>query len=164
MSENKGGAPGASESEVGGVFKSADIAPQRMNSMTNSAVSDVAVERGSVDMMIDRVIEEVVTPSFDGFVETPAETTLTAAEESRSAAAAAAQSLQEIQASMAKVNEVVQSVEERQSRIEEAHQKAEAMLAEVNRISEALSFDNALRERIQATIARTRRLRNGLEK
>lgn len=162
MSENKGGAQGASETEVRGVFKSADTAPQRMNSMTNSAVSDVAVERGSVDAVLDRVIEEPGTAVAGGTVETAAADTGNHAEEASSAAATAAQSLQELQSSMAKVNEVVQSVEERQTRIEEAHQKAEAMLAEVNRISAALSFDNALRERIEATIARTRRLRNGL--
>jgi hypothetical protein len=60
---------------------------------------------------------------------------------------------------VAKVDALVQSVEQRQSQIEDAHNKAEAMLAEVSRIAEALTFSNALRDRINATVARTKRLR-----
>jgi len=131
------------------------MAPQRINAMTNSAVSDVAVERG---------IEELPDAAASVGIE-PAQTNdLQAVDEAVFAAASVTQSLEDLQASMAKVNEVVQTVEQRQLQIEEAHQKAEAMLAEVSRISAALSFDNALRERIEATIARTRRLRTGLEK
>jgi hypothetical protein len=33
------------------------------------------------------------------------------------------------------------------------------MLAEVNRIAEAMTFSDSLRDRINATVARTRRLR-----
>lgn len=155
MSENKSAASGSGESETRGVFKSADNAPQRINEMTNSAVSDVAVERGT----------ETLPNSAASVVIEPAQMNdLQAADESVAAAASVTQSLEDLQASMAKVNEVVQTVEQRQVQIEEAHQKAEAMLAEVSRISAALSFDNALRERIEATIARTRRLRTGLEK
>ena len=155
MSEGRSPAAGTGESESRGVFKSADMAPQRINAMTNSAVSDVAVERG---------IEELPDAAASVGIE-PAQTNdLQAVDEAVFAAATVTQSLEDLQASMAKVNEVVQTVEQRQLQIEEAHQKAEAMLAEVSRISAALSFDNALRERIEATIARTRRLRTGLEK
>lgn len=155
MSEGRSPAAGTGESESRGVFKSADMAPQRINAMTNSAVSDVAVERG---------IEELPDAAASVGIE-PAQTNdLQAVDEAVFAAASVTQSLEDLQASMAKVNEVVQTVEQRQLQIEEAHQKAEAMLAEVSRISAALSFDNALRERIEATIARTRRLRTGLEK
>jgi cell division septum initiation protein DivIVA len=70
-----------------------------------------------------------------------------------------ADTLESLEASVAKVDALVQSVEQRQSQIEDAHQKAEAMLAEVNRIAEAMTFSDSLRDRINATVARTRRLR-----
>jgi len=155
MSEGRSPAAGTGESETRGVFKSAEMAPQRINAMTNSAVSDVAVERG---------LEELPNSAGSVVIEPTPTNALPVIEESVSATASVTQSLEDLQASMAKVNEVVQTVEQRQLQIEEAHQKAEAMLAEVSRISAALSFDNALRERIEATIARTRRLRTGLEK
>jgi hypothetical protein len=53
----------------------------------------------------------------------------------------------------------VQSIEQRRAQIEETYQKAEAMLAEAQRISASLQVGDALRQRIEATIARTRGLR-----
>jgi len=53
----------------------------------------------------------------------------------------------------------VQSIEQRRVQIEETYQKAEAMLAEAQRITASLQVGDALRERIEATIARTRGLR-----
>lgn len=153
MSDIKPGETGAVDNEVRGVFKSAEIAPQRMNSMTNSAVSDVAVERGIEELPVS-------TPLI---VETPSVVAMQATTEVEPTAQIG-RSLEDLQASMLRVSEVVQTVEQRQQQIEEAHHKAEEILAEVNRISAALSFDNSLRERINATIARTRRLRNGSDK
>ena len=64
-----------------------------------------------------------------------------------------------LEASLAKVEETVQSIEQRRVQIEETYQKAEAMLAEAHRISASLQLGDALRERIEATVARTRGLR-----
>ena len=50
--EPEGGAHSSPESERGKLFKSSEVAVQRLNSATNSAVSDVALSRG---------IEEVPT-------------------------------------------------------------------------------------------------------
>jgi hypothetical protein len=44
------------------------------------------------------------------------------------------------------------------------YDQAEKMLEEVSRIKEALTFDNKLRERIEATIARTKNLRRGVQR
>jgi hypothetical protein len=64
-----------------------------------------------------------------------------------------------LEASLAKVEETVQSIEQRRAQIEETYHKAEAMLAEAQRITASLQVGDALRERIEATIARTRGLR-----
>lgn len=142
---------GASHGEVTGVFKSGDMPVHRLNSGTNSAVSDVAVDRGADDFRADELIgtEQELTPI----------TRAPVSEEGPDPVVSVANTLENLEASVAKVDALVQSVEQRQSQIEEAHQKAEAMLAEVNRIAEAMTFSDTLRERINATVARTRRLR-----
>ena len=142
---------GAAHGEVTGVFKSGDMPVQRLNSGTNSAVSDVAVERGAEDF---HTAQDVVDAD-SGL--TPI--TRAPIEEEVDPRAKVDETLESLEASAAKVDALVQSVEQRQSQIEEAHQKAEAMLAEVNRIAEAMTFSDSLRERINATVARTRRLR-----
>ena len=142
---------GAPHGEVTGVFKSGDMPLQRLNSGTNSAVSDVAVDRGAEEFQPTQTfgVEQGMTPITRAPVE----------EELVDPKAKIADTLESLEASAAKVDALVQSVEQRQSQIEEAHQKAEAMLAEVNRIAEAMTFSDSLRERINSTVARTRRLR-----
>lgn len=126
--------------ETASVFKSGDPTVQRLNIGANSAVSDVAVTRASEDAF-QRVD---FTPEVSG----------------STAVTSAAETLETLEATVAKVDALVESVEQRQSQIEDAHNKAEAMLVEINRIAEALTFSDALRERIDATVARTKRLRS----
>ncbi|NBQ99829.1 MAG: hypothetical protein EBT79_05550 [Actinobacteria bacterium] len=137
--------------EGAAVFKSDEIHVQKFNAGTNSAVSEAPVERAD---------SEGRSAVYHGAE--PAPTPLTHADEDDAAAAApaAAGDPDSIGSAAAKVDEMVQAVEARQSQIEEAHRKAEATLTEVNRIAEALTLSNALRERIDATVARTRRLRS----
>ena len=136
--------------ETPGVFKSGDMPVHRLSPGATSAVSEVAVERGVEPVLADMGTEDetALTPISHIAVEEapPSKTTVE-------------EKLEDLEASAAKVEAIIQSVEQRQSQIEDAHQKAEAMLNEVNRIAEALTFSNALRDRINATVARTRRLR-----
>lgn len=141
-----------SHGEVTGVFKSGEIPVHRLSEGANSAVSEVAVEREADPVLTHSSIdyESALTPISLGTTdETPVAKTV------------AEEKIETLEASVAKVDALVQSVEQRQSQIEEAHQKAEAMLEEVTRIAEALTFSNDLRDRINATVARTKRLRGG---
>ena len=136
--------------EFTGVFKSGDVAVQRLKPGATSAVSDIAVERASEELFqkSDLIPQATVSPPAAPIVD-----------EGAAAVASAAETLETLEETVAKVDALVQSVEQRQSQIEDAHNKAEAMLAEVSRIAEALTFSNALRDRINATVARTKRLR-----
>jgi small-conductance mechanosensitive channel len=137
-------------SETASVFKSGDPTVQRLNPGANSAVSDVAVTRAAEDSFQKSELLPTVSESI------PERSSV---DEGSTAVASATETLEKLEASAAKVDALVQSVEQRQTQIEDAHNKAEAMLAEVNRIAEALTFSNSLRERIDATVARTKRLR-----
>jgi hypothetical protein len=146
----EGGDSPNAHGEAPGVFKSGDMPVHRLSPGATSAVSEVAVERGVEPVLSDMGTED--------------ETALTpishiAVEDAPSSRTTAEEKLEDLEVSVAKVDAIVQSVEQRQAQIEEAHQKAEAMLSEVNRIAEAMTFSNALRDRINATLARTRRLR-----
>jgi hypothetical protein len=136
--------------ETTSVFKSGDPTVHRLNAGANSAVSDVAVTRAAEDSFQKSELIPAVSES------TPERSSV---DEGSTVVASATETLEKLEASAAKVDALVQSVEQRQTQIEDAHNKAEAMLAEVNRIAEALTFSNTLRERIDATVARTKRLR-----
>ena len=69
-----------------------------------------------------------------------------------------------LQETLAKADALVESFEQRQAKLTEVYDQAEKMLEEVSRIKEALTFDNKLRERIEATIARTKNLRRGVKR
>ncbi len=138
------------------VFKSAEHGPTKMNSMTNSAVSDVAVER----------VAEAVAPAKPGSPEIERAAAISPVTEppGQAEAAAPAKVAEEVAASMAKVGAAVQSIEERQAEINESFHKAEELLAEVTRVRDALTFNDDLRDRIERTISRTRNLRGNVSK
>ena len=69
-----------------------------------------------------------------------------------------------LQETLKKADAIVESFEERQAKLADAYDKAEKMLEEVTRIKESLTFDDKLRERIEATIARTKNLRRGVQR
>lgn len=137
--------------EPGGVFKSGDVAVHRLSEGSNSAVSGIAVER-SVEL--PRAAEEHESSGM---------TPITRASSSRDEPVenpVTVGTFDTMQSAIAKADALMETVAQRQSQIEEAQHKAEATLAEVNRIAAALTFSDALRERINATVARTRRLRS----
>ncbi len=138
--------------ESGGVFKSAEITPQKFKAGTNSAVSDVAVERAEEPAIapIERRAEGALEPT------TVSRSELDTAEASLPSVPDPAEDLR---AAAQKAEAIVESIAEREAKIEESYRKAEAMLHEVERIKESLTFDDALRRRIEATVARTRGLR-----
>jgi len=136
--------------EFTAVIKSGDPSVQRLKEGSNSVVSNIAVER-SVENLSFQSAAASDAVSID-----PA---LSPIDDATRAATQTAQTLESLEVAVAKVDALVQSVEQRQSEIEDAHSKAKAMLDEVNRIAEALTFSNALRDRINATVARTKRLR-----
>jgi predicted nuclease with TOPRIM domain len=74
------------------------------------------------------------------------------------------QKVEALQETLAKADALVESFEQRQAKLTEVYDQAEKMLEEVSRIKEALTFDNKLRERIEATIARTKNLRRGVQR
>lgn len=138
-----------------GVLKSASSGPQRMNEFTNSAVSDSAVIRGETAAQKN---ELYVGHAPDAG---PNEVYVGASPEPVSGEATQVEALQE---TLKKADAIVESFEERQAKLADAYDKAEKMLEEVTRIKESLTFDNKLRERIEATIARTKNLRRGVQR
>ena len=150
MDEDSKGSAGT----VAGVFKSAEMAPHKLNPGTNSAVSDVAVDRDA---------EVLSHHSVDS--PAPPQATAIPSEDSGAAAVmqAATSASDQLQASVAKADAAIRSIEERQMELEESFQKAEAMVAEVARVSASMSLNDDLRKRIAATIKRTRGLREHLK-
>lgn len=137
----------SSPGELAAVIKSGDPVVQRFNEGTNSVVSDVAIDRTPENLL----------PQSESYP--TAASPASPQGEIAPVAAQAAQTLENLEIAVAKADALVQSVEQRQSEIEDAYSKAQAMLDEVNRIAEALTFSDALRERINATVTRTKRLR-----
>jgi hypothetical protein len=139
-----------SQTETASVFKSGEAPVHRLSAGTNSAVSDIAVERGAFEAR--STVEVAAHP-------TPPVVAHAAVQDDEDPMPPAARGTDAIESAAAKVDTLVQSVEARQAQIEEAHRKAVEMLAEVQQIAEALTLSDALRERINATVARTQRLR-----
>lgn len=138
-----------------GVLKSASSGPQRMSEFTNSAVSDIAVARSEVEfhkneIYVGHTPEVVPNEVYVGSTPEPVSTE--------------AAPVDELQETLKKADAIVESFEQRQAQLAEAYDKAEKMLEEVARIKEALTFDDKLRERIEATIARTKSLRRGVQR
>jgi hypothetical protein len=151
--ESEGGAHSSPESERGKLFKSSEVAVQRLNAATNSAVSDVAVSRGIEEVPTGEWVDEALPSASQPFAQPEVDPSAAPPVPTPGDAE------QMLEASLAKVEETVQSIEQRRAQIEETYQKAEAMLAEAQRISASLQVGDALRQRIEATIARTRGLR-----
>ena len=139
---------------VAGVFKSAEMAPHKLNPGTNSAVSDVAVDRDA-ELASHHAVDSPAQPQAPAV---PSGDSGTAAIEQVVSSAT-----DQLQASVAKADAAIRSIEERQVALEESFQKAEAMVAEVARMSASMSLNDDLRKRIAATIKRTRGLREHLK-
>lgn len=138
-----------------GILKSATSAPQRMNEFVNSAVSESAVSRAEIEIHKNQVhlgATPTAVPNEVFVGQTPDTST---AEDTK---------VEALQDTLAKADALVESFEQRQAKLAEAYDQAEKMLEEVSRIKEALTFDNKLRERIEATIARTKNLRRGVQR
>ncbi len=138
-----------------GILKSTSSGPQRMSEFVNSAVSDSAVSRAEVEIQKNEVYvgaspEAVPNEVFVGHTPEPLKL-----EENK---------VDALQETLAKADAIVESFEQRQAKLAEVYDQAEKMLEEVSRIKEALTFDNKLRERIEATIARTKNLRRGVQR
>lgn len=150
MDGDSKGAAGA----VAGVFKSAEIAPHKLAPGTNSAVSDVAVDRDA-EAFSNQVVNSPAPPQASAM---PSEDSGTAAIDQLVTSAT-----DQLQASVAKADAAIRSIEERQMALEESFHKAEEMVAEVARMSASMSLNDDLRKRIAATIKRTRGLREHLK-
>jgi predicted nuclease with TOPRIM domain len=126
-----------------------------MSEFVNSAVSDSAVSRAEVEIQKNEVYVGAVpeaTPD-EVFIGQTADTVVLPE-----------QKVEALQETLAKADALVESFEQRQAKLTEVYDQAEKMLEEVSRIKEALTFDNKLRERIEATIARTKNLRRGVQR
>lgn len=138
-----------------GILKSASSVPQRMSEFSNSAVSDIAVARSEAEFHKSEIYlghTPEVVPNEVYVGQTPERSSGDAAH------------VEELQETLKKADAIVESFEERQAQLAEAYDKAEKMLEEVARIKDALTFDDRLRERIEATIARTKNLRRGVQR
>jgi hypothetical protein len=138
-----------------GILKSTTSAPQRMNEFMNSAVSESAVSRAEVEIHKNQV-HVGATPTIVPNEVFVGQSPDTSTEEDTKVDA--------LQDTLAKADALVESFEQRQAKLAEVYDQAEKMLEEVSRIKEALTFDNKLRERIEATIARTKNLRRGVQR
>jgi predicted nuclease with TOPRIM domain len=126
-----------------------------MSEFVNSAVSDSAVSRAEVEIQKNEVYVGAVpeaTPD-EVFIGQTADTVVLPE-----------QKVEALQETLAKADALVESFEQRQAKLTEVYDQAEKMLEEVSRIKEALTFDNKMRERIEATIARTKNLRRGVQR
>jgi hypothetical protein len=151
--------------DEGGVLKSATSGPQRMSEFVNSAVSESAVSRAETEIQKNEVYvgasPEVM--SNDVFVgQTPE--SLRPQEHKLEEHQPEEHKVAALQETLAKADAIVESFEQRQAKLAEVYDQAEKMLEEVSRIKEALTFDNKLRERIEATISRTKNLRRGVQR
>lgn len=168
--------------ESSGVFKSKDIAPQKMNRFTNSVVSDKAVERDPEQgrgqgLYIGPEQETAeggvyVGPeqaAVDGGVyvgpsDQPGDNSVHIGAEPEVPVDPIKTQMEELQQSMAEVEQMRQSIEQRQAEVDQKMREAEVILEKIARISETLNVDDQLRKRIEATIARTRGLRRTIRK
>lgn len=150
------------------ILKSAKSGPQRMSEFVNSAVSDNAVDRSELEIQQNELYvgagqetrpNEVYVGSSPDI--TPNEVFVGQASDPLTPQQ---QQVETLQDTLAKADAIVESFEQRQAKLAEAYDQAEKMLEEVARIKEALTFDNKLRERIEATIARTKSLRRGVQR
>lgn len=150
------------------VLKSARPQTQRMNEFVNSAVSDGAVDRAELEFQKNEVYVGAAAAATPNEVFIGASPAATADEVFVGAAPEpikadpVAEAVEELQGSLRRATSAVESVEERQAQIEAVYQKAEQMLEEVTRISQAMTVNNELRDRIKATMARTKDLRRGV--
>lgn len=148
-----------------GILKSASSGPQRMSEFVNSAVSESAVSRAEAEIKKNEVYvgSSPAVMSNEVFVDQTSEP-LQPEEHKPEAQKPEEQKVDALQETLAKADAIVESFEQRQAKLAEVYDQAEKMLEEVSRIKEALTFDNKLRERIEATIARTKNLRRGVQR
>ena len=138
-----------------GIVKSVSSGPQRMSEFVNSAVSESAVARAEVGIQKNEVYVGASSKGVPNEVFVGQVPDVQQPEE---------QKVDALQETLAKADAIVESFEQRQAKLAEVYDQAEKMLEEVSRIKEALTFDNKLRERIEATIARTKNLRRGVQR
>jgi DNA-directed RNA polymerase specialized sigma54-like protein len=138
-----------------GILKSTTSGPQRMSEFMNSAVSESAVSRAEIEVQKNQVYVGATPAAVPNEVFVGQTPEAPKPEEKK---------VEALQETLAKANALVESFEQRQAKLTEVYDQAEKMLEEVSRIKEALTFDNKLRERIEATIARTKNLRRGVKR
>jgi DNA-directed RNA polymerase specialized sigma54-like protein len=138
-----------------GILKSAASGPQRMSEFMNSAVSESAVSRAEIEVQKNQVYVGATPAAVPNEVFVGQTPEAPKPEEKK---------VEALQETLAKADALVESFEQRQAKLTEVYDQAEKMLEEVSRIKEALTFDNKLRERIEATIARTKNLRRGVKR
>jgi len=138
-----------------GILKSTISGPQRMSEFMNSAVSESAVSRAEIEVQKNQVYVGATPAAVPNEVFVGQTPEAPKPEEEK---------VEALQETLAKADALVESFEQRQARLTEVYDQAEKMLEEVSRIKEALTFDNKLRERIEATIARTKNLRRGVKR
>jgi hypothetical protein len=136
-------------------LKSTTSGPQRMSEFMNSAVSESAVSRAEIEVQKNQVYVGATPAAVPNEVFVGQTPEAPKPEEKK---------VEALQETLAKANALVESFEQRQAKLTEVYDQAEKMLEEVSRIKEALTFDNKLRERIEATIARTKNLRRGVKR
>ena len=146
---------GRRKSEVAGVFKSAGVSLHTIAPGSNSAISNVAVEREAEASFSAEHVHGLTGDALP--------TLSVAAADSVFPAGGIEKVAEELRATMAKVDTTVQAIEARNAELELSVQKAQALLDDVSRVGAALSLNDDLRKRIEATIRRTRALQDNLK-
>jgi len=151
----------------GGVFKSSETTPQKMNEFTNSAVSDTAVDRAPDEPHTDEVFAgdtpdaerdrvylgaEPDKSKDEVFVGAPPDQPVDPAP------------LDEATKNLQKIDALVQEAEQRRQQLDVVYQEAEQILEKVNEISKAMVLNDDLRDRLNRTVLRTKTLRGGMQK
>lgn len=155
-------------SKESGVFKSSESTPQKMSAFTNSAVSDTAVDRAPEEVRHDEVFAgDEPEPKRDQVFlgnepQKSSDEVFIGAEPI--AATDEQPALQEAAKQLSKMDTLVQEAEERRQQLDVAYREAEQMIEKVNELSKAMVLDDALRDRLNQTVARTKSLRAGMRK
>ena len=152
-----------------GIFRSNSHQPQTLDEALGSAVRSSAVEQVAevvpaqqlyVGPTVDAVSDQVHVGAFDHVI--TGSTVAPADEVPHPVAEKAAllnTKVEQTNAALEQVNDMMQTVQARQAELEHSYAQAQQMLHEVEKVHAALTVNDRLRHRIEETLRRTNELK-----
>jgi len=166
MSENKNPESAHRAEESSELFKSAGSVPHKVDSFSHSAVSGHAVDHLDETSAANKVFVGFSPGAISDAVHVgsspEALNQLHVGSEPEPVADAGPSPLDELEISVSKAAQMMQAVEAQRAEVESKLQEAQQILQQVEQIKSFISVDDTLRNRINATIARTASLRSAV--